>query len=174
MTDAGEVPSLWDFAVGLYGRPGVAAACLNLQDRLGLDVNLLLFCVWAAAAGPGRLTRGSIAECIALTDPWRQRVVVPLRALWRVGLAGVPPDCVPGGGEVRERLLGLELEAERIELQLLENWAAHQPRSRTTDAAATAAGNLALYLAAAGADMAAAAAGIRQLLAAAAPELSPA
>ena len=34
--------SFWDFSVGTYRRPGVADACLSLQDRYGLDVNVLL------------------------------------------------------------------------------------------------------------------------------------
>jgi len=34
----------WAFSLALYGKPGVAPALLGLQDRLGVDVNLLLFC----------------------------------------------------------------------------------------------------------------------------------
>ena len=41
----------WAFSLDVYGRPGVAPACLALQDRHGLDVNLLLFCCWAASQG---------------------------------------------------------------------------------------------------------------------------
>ena len=41
----------WAFSLEVYGRPGVAPACLALQDRHGLDVNLLLFCCWAASQG---------------------------------------------------------------------------------------------------------------------------
>jgi uncharacterized protein (TIGR02444 family) len=44
-------PGLWAFSLALYARPGVAAACLTLQDRFGADVNLLLLGFWRAAKG---------------------------------------------------------------------------------------------------------------------------
>ena len=43
----------WDFSLALYRKPGVAAACLRLQDGPGLDVNLLLYACWTAANGAG-------------------------------------------------------------------------------------------------------------------------
>jgi uncharacterized protein (TIGR02444 family) len=33
----------WRFSLDLYGRPGVAPACLALQDEAGADVNLVLY-----------------------------------------------------------------------------------------------------------------------------------
>lgn len=42
---------LWAFSLALYARPGVAEACLALQDRFGADVNLLLLGFWRAAKG---------------------------------------------------------------------------------------------------------------------------
>jgi len=33
----------WDFSLRLHERPGVPRACLGLQRRYGLDVNLLFF-----------------------------------------------------------------------------------------------------------------------------------
>ncbi|HEX6103216.1 MAG TPA: TIGR02444 family protein, partial [Alphaproteobacteria bacterium] len=49
-SSAGDCP-FWSFSVALYGRPGVAPACLALQDRFGCDVNLLLFAIWAGRCG---------------------------------------------------------------------------------------------------------------------------
>jgi len=46
-----KVPGLWAFSLALYARPGVAEACLALQDRHGADVNLLLLGFWRAAKG---------------------------------------------------------------------------------------------------------------------------
>src|SRR5262249_40267230 len=42
--------NFWNFSLKVYGRPGVAAACIALQDGLGLDVNLLLYCCWHGRA----------------------------------------------------------------------------------------------------------------------------
>ncbi len=39
------------YAAALYGRPGVAEACLELQERVGADVNLVLLACWLAARG---------------------------------------------------------------------------------------------------------------------------
>ena len=50
----------WDFSLAVYGRPGVAPACLALQQRHGADVNLLLFCAWFGAAHRGRLTADDV------------------------------------------------------------------------------------------------------------------
>ena len=56
----------WDFSLRLYDRPGVADACLQLQDRCGADVNLLLLGFWRAHRGfprwePGELARAEMA-----------------------------------------------------------------------------------------------------------------
>ena len=31
----------WRFSVKFYGEPGVAQACIDLQDQVGVDVNVL-------------------------------------------------------------------------------------------------------------------------------------
>lgn len=41
----------WRFALSFYGRPHVPAACLTLQYRHGVDVNVLLFLLWAGHKG---------------------------------------------------------------------------------------------------------------------------
>ena len=48
---APEETPFWQFSGAVYAHPGVAEACLDLQDRHGLDVNLLLFCAWAGVQG---------------------------------------------------------------------------------------------------------------------------
>ena len=74
--------ALWDFSQDLYGRPGVAEACLSLQDRRGLDVNILLFCCWAGMRGQA-LTVEALAACLDTVRPWQDQVVKPLRAVRR-------------------------------------------------------------------------------------------
>ncbi|HEY9550471.1 MAG TPA: TIGR02444 family protein, partial [Kiloniellaceae bacterium] len=48
---APEETPFWQFSGAVYARRGVAEACLALQQRHGLDVNLLLFCAWAGSNG---------------------------------------------------------------------------------------------------------------------------
>ncbi len=55
MAGKGSFPSspFWDYSLGIYRKPGVADACIALQDEFGLDVNMLLACLWFSAEGPG-------------------------------------------------------------------------------------------------------------------------
>ena len=62
--------SFWDFSLALYGRPGVAPALIGLQDRLGLDVNMLLYCCWAGIERSA-LSRDELTTVEALAEPWQ-------------------------------------------------------------------------------------------------------
>lgn len=121
MPDPIEFPTspFWDFSRATYGRPGVAPASLGLQDRRGLDVNLILFCCWAGSRGrtlePADLRRLSEA-----TEDWRTHVVEPLREVrrWLKGYKGALPDLAQG---LRSGVLARELDAEHVEqLKLTE------------------------------------------------------
>ncbi|WP_448207339.1 TIGR02444 family protein [Azospirillum sp. sgz302134] len=97
----------WDFSLAVYARPGVPAACLDLQDRRGLDVNVLLFAAWAGLACGVRLTAEELARIDAAVAPWRAEVVRPLRAVRRR---------VKGeDAALYDRLKAAELAAERIQ-----------------------------------------------------------
>lgn len=103
----------WDFSLALYARPGVTDACLRLQDRLGLDVNLLLYACWTAASGVGRPSPETWRRLVAETAVWRSRVVEPLRAVRRYLKE---PAAEPWrAARLRERVKALELDAERAE-----------------------------------------------------------
>jgi uncharacterized protein (TIGR02444 family) len=172
---AGESPvaDLWDFAVALYGRPGVSRACLALQDRCGLDVNLLLFAVWSAVAGPGRLDAPAFTDCLAVTDTWREQVIRPLRAARRASAAGIDGVAAEQCAALTSRLKDAELAAERVELQRLAQWAAERGAGGGAgEPQAVAASNLVAYLAAARVAPADAAPEVRAILAGAFPPVS--
>ena len=44
----------WNFSLRLYARAGVPDACLALQARHGIDVNLLFCCLWLGLDTPER------------------------------------------------------------------------------------------------------------------------
>ncbi|WP_454018001.1 TIGR02444 family protein [Azospirillum sp. Marseille-Q6669] len=98
---------LWDFSLAVYGRPGVPAACLDIQDRLGQDVNLLLFAAWAGMACSADLPADELARIDSAVAPWRDEVVRPLRAVRR--RAKGEDDAL------YKRLKAAELEAERVQ-----------------------------------------------------------
>ena len=109
----------WPFSLEVYRKPGVEAACLSLQDRFGLDVNVILFACWAGAAGYGRLTRDEIAAAQKIVSDWNGPVVRPLRQVRRVlkGSQGPKPDGPVAA--LRQAVKDLELEAEWHEQRML-------------------------------------------------------
>lgn len=113
---------LWSFTLDFYARPGVEQACLALQAKGG-NVCALLCGVWLdqrqIAFDPERAE-----EIRQLATPWHDEVVGPLRAIRTQWKASATTD--EELGALRERLKGLELDAERellVRLQrLVQDW----------------------------------------------------
>ena len=82
--------NFWSFSLQVYGKPGVAEACIALQDGLGLDVNLLLYCCWHGRAHR-KLDEAALRHAMAAVEGWQREVVQPLRAVRRRLKSGVPP-----------------------------------------------------------------------------------
>jgi uncharacterized protein (TIGR02444 family) len=111
--------SLWDWAVAVYGAPGVADACLALQDHHEQNVPLLLWSAWVAETGR-RPDDETIEAACDTARAWDGVVTAPLRAVRRT-LKSPVPDIDDGPREaVRERIKAIELEAERHLLEALE------------------------------------------------------
>lgn len=116
---AGRGMPLWEFSVEIYGRRGVADACLALQDRHGVDVNMLLFCAWWAVHGGGRLSAVECDRASAAVAGWQAQVVVPLRAARRALKADLGVAAT-AAARLRGQIKDLELAAERLEQTVLE------------------------------------------------------
>ncbi|MGB5949325.1 MAG: TIGR02444 family protein [Parvibaculum sp.] len=104
----------WDFSLVLYARPGVEAALLALQDEEGLDVNLILFCLYAGARGRS-LEEATLAGMRGIGAGWGQGVVAPLRAARRALKPIAEGDAA--AARLRAEVKRLELAAEK-EMQL--------------------------------------------------------
>jgi len=102
--------AFWKFSTGLYGAPAVEAACLELQDRDGLEVNLALFCLFAAEHRI-RFDLTAIQAMRAIGLVWGHEVVAPLRAARRSMKAHVAENETVGS--LREEVKRLELAAEK-------------------------------------------------------------
>lgn len=120
----GADPSLWSFAVDLYAAPGVAEACLALQDQHGCNVNILLFAAWMGRVQRRSLSPGEMAEAAAIVRDWQAEIVRPLRSVRRRLKTGPAPAPSATSEALRARLKAVEIEAERIELATLEAHAA--------------------------------------------------
>lgn len=161
--------TFWRFSLKVYAKDGVAPACLALQDRHGLDVNLLLACAWAGVHGR-ELTRAEVEGLRDAVGDWHREAVRPLRAVrrWMKTQEAVPLERYM---KLREEVKRLELEAEQLEQQILFEELALKKGEGTPLAVAQ---NLLLYLSVLGvrpdvtdtADLAA-------LLAGAFPEVPP-
>jgi uncharacterized protein (TIGR02444 family) len=122
MTDAGtggaQGSPFWRFSLGFYRQPGVADACIALQDDNGVDVNVLMFFLWFATQQKEITTDQARAvwEQAAL---WRDNVVAPLRGVRRKLKEGVPLVARDTAEFFRTRIKAVELESERLEQEAL-------------------------------------------------------
>ncbi len=120
----------WAFALELYARPGVANACLELQNRAAVDVMMLLMVAYAAVRHRLLLTPSEIGEMDEACRPWREQIVHRLRAI-RTGLkAGPSPAPGRATEEFRSQVKSVELAAERLQNQLLANRLPLRPAER--------------------------------------------
>jgi uncharacterized protein (TIGR02444 family) len=112
----------WDFSLAFYARPGVAEACLELQESCGADVNVLLYLLYLARSG--RLLAAADVEHIdALAAPWRQAVVIPLRNVRRALKMPVGAFHPSATAALRTEVKRNELAAERVQQETLERLA---------------------------------------------------
>lgn len=139
---------LWDFANKLYSVDAVSKSCLALQDRLAIDVNLLLFCIWVAASGRQTLTQEELETGIASSSEWQSNVVTPLRGLRHYLKTPEPNIDTRLAGDLRRVIADSEIYTERLELQMLGNLVKRPATSSfgVQECADAAAENLMSYL----------------------------
>lgn len=106
---------LWDWTLEAYNRPGVAQACLTLQDDHNLNTSLLLWVVWAR--GPHDQ---ALAQAVALTRRWDATVLSPIRVIRRAMKTSTPGVDDQARESLREDIKAAELRAERVLMESLE------------------------------------------------------
>ena len=136
----------WDWALSAYARPGVAPACLDLQDDHGQCTPYLLWAAWAAKSGRG-LDQGTLAKGADLARRWEPTFITPVRAVRRAlkpafitpvravrralkpAFDGVADDLREA---LREQVKAVELAAEKTLMQSLEALALGAPSGSVT------------------------------------------
>lgn len=117
--------ALWEFSLKVYKEPEVEPACLLMQDKLGVDVNLLLTCLWLGASGRGRLSEEELCDLEQQVAFWQQEIIQPLRQVRRK-----LKDLSKVGGErfttLRKSVSSSELDAEQMEQQMLHQALQHR------------------------------------------------
>jgi uncharacterized protein (TIGR02444 family) len=111
--------ALWPFALEVYGRPGVEAVMLELQDAHGQCVPYLLWALWLARSGRPAGRETLLAGAV-LARSWQDVAVAPLRQIRRRLRTPLQPIRAADQRRLRERVKSLELDAERMLLRMLE------------------------------------------------------
>jgi uncharacterized protein (TIGR02444 family) len=140
----------WEFSLTVYGAPGVQEECLLLQDRYGVDINMLLFCAYVGAVHGALLSDRDVRAAVAAAGEWNATIVGNLREARRA-LKPLAADLSATSALVaalRTTVKAAELEAERIEQMMLEVWSVSRleawPRAQPETAVAA---NIAALLA---------------------------
>ncbi len=118
MSESVSKSPFWQFSIKFYAVPGVADACIELQDKAQVDVNILFFLLWNATQGRA-FNAADVTEIERQIGPWRELAVVPIRNIRRA-LKSPPPVMEPAAAEsLRTRIKAVELEAERLQQEAL-------------------------------------------------------
>jgi uncharacterized protein (TIGR02444 family) len=108
----------WQFSVKFYAVPGVAPACIRLQDEADVDVNVLFFLLWNATQGRS-MSEAEVKEVDRAVAAWRNIAVIPLRKMRRTLKTTQPIVDRDTAEAFRTRIKQAELEAERLEQEAL-------------------------------------------------------
>ena len=105
----------WDFSLRIYGSEGVPSACIALQERRGIDVNLLLFSAWIGESGRGVLAESDLESALAATTAWNHDIVCALRVVRNRLKGGMPPIPTERSDVLRKMILEIEVKSEHVE-----------------------------------------------------------
>ena len=122
VTTEDEAFSLWTFSLDRYGRNGVAETCLWLQQRFGVDVSIVLASLHAGNQGK-RLPK-AVLRAISEEGPGElhREVVVPLRLARTFIKSQLHGEDTGSIAAFRTRVKQLELDAEKLEQRLIEQY----------------------------------------------------
>ena len=130
----------------------MADVCLELQDRFGIDVNVLLFLLWAAH-NHRKVSPGEVHFIVTAVESWSASVVVPLRGVRR--FLRTPPGIVDedAAAALRQHVKQVELESERLQQEALYRFMPIEKLGVLEQSSYTAARcNVEIYVAKFGAD----------------------
>ncbi len=116
----------WAFSLSVYDDSAVRTECLDLQDRYGIDVNLLLFCAYVGVVHGAILSDSEVRQAAGVVGEWHKNIVRSLRQARRAlkPFATEPSPIAAAAATLRASVKTMELEAERVEQTMLEDWSA--------------------------------------------------
>ena len=114
-----EKNPFWDFSLKFYRQNNVASSCIALQDSVGADVNILLYCCWVASEGAGVIKPAEFVEIIGAIEPWQSYVVRALRQIRHDMKKHKMLNLGEGSEGLRQSIKYCELEGEKLEQMIL-------------------------------------------------------
>ncbi len=111
--------SFWDWAVAVYAKPGVAEACLDLQDAHDQIVPLILWAAWASVSGY-EIDEVRRDAAVSVAQTWAEAVVAPLRLIRRRLKSPLTAGDTEARLGLREKIKAVELQSERALMAELE------------------------------------------------------
>ncbi|WP_273728351.1 TIGR02444 family protein [Brucella gallinifaecis] len=119
MDDSTSNSELWDFMLKLYAEPGIPDALLGMQSEHAIDVPFYL-AVLHAVITQHHVSTKAISALYAEVQEWREKVVLPLRAV-RTTLKMHPWSTrFENASSFRDTIKSAELNAEKIEVMAME------------------------------------------------------
>jgi uncharacterized protein (TIGR02444 family) len=137
-----DTTSFWSFSLKFYSQPEDGSVCLDLQDRFGADVNIVLYGLWQAYR-ERRLSDGDVRNVIELVGTWQVNVVRPLRTVRRFLKSRAPGWPSQDIDLLRQRVKAEELQAEHLQQSAME--AAFADLGELDDAVTAAVFNMKTY-----------------------------
>ena len=107
--------AIWDWVLEAYGRAGVPAATLTLQDIHGQNTSYLLWAIHARSTDKDLLVRAAAAA-----RAWDQTALVPLRDVRRALKPPLAPFPDDQREAFREAVKALELASEKLLMETLD------------------------------------------------------
>lgn len=114
--------SFWTWSTSAYEQQGVAECLLRLQDKLNLNVNVVLWCVWCAMRC-NDLPEAGIRRALTSIEAIDAQVTRPLRGIRRKLRDLEAESDVLAVQALRQLVKSAELQSEAIQQATLEKLA---------------------------------------------------
>jgi uncharacterized protein (TIGR02444 family) len=98
----------WTWFNEVYRRAGVSPALIELQDRHGLNVNSVLYCLWLSCSHQN-LSKSAAVTAATLDKDWSELIVSPVRTARRE-LKTSPHIDEARRKDIRARVQAIEIE----------------------------------------------------------------
>lgn len=140
--------SFWDFSLQVYSCEGVSVACIGLQDRHILDVNLILLSMWLGHNGHPIMDDNALNRALDTSRRWNKDIICGIRAVRLALKDDFSPISAENCEVLRKNILSLEIEGEHLEHLALVSTVTSKPNPELEPSLklAICTANLGLYL----------------------------